>query len=120
MLQFIREYDYSSCTKNVAKLHDLAHVEGAEPMCEIVIDILEFFRSAVETIGVKLTTCNNCNEYDVWCHSHEARKISHLANDVLHNLEAQRITHIAKQVRVCAEDVAYLVSSKCATFYNED
>lgn len=120
MLNFIKEYDYSSYIKNVAKLHDLVSDGVVEPVNENVLDILEFFRSTVDTIGTKLDTCKNTNEYDCWCHSVEARKISRLADSVKHNLETAKIACIAHQVKVCAEEVAYLVSSKCATFYNED
>ena len=120
MLQFIREYDYSPCAAKVAELHSLAKFEVAEPVSIPLLEALEFFRSAVEIIGTKLNSCNNTNEYDRWCHSKEARKIVCSANSVLHNIELANISCVARQVRACAEDVAYLVSSKCATFYNED
>ncbi len=116
MLMLIKEHDYTSYANNVAKLNGIVNGYSENEVDEA---ILAFFSAARERIATQLETCRNTSEYAEWCRSAEAREIDSYARGISRNI-SKKSTRASQLVISCAEDAAFLVSTKCAYFYNED
>lgn len=118
MLIFIKECDYASYSNNVAKLSKMLNEKDVK--AEIDESVIDFFSAAEKKIGLKLDSCKNSSEYASWCRSEEARAIDSHAHYVISQCVSEAKTFFEQLIKICAEDVSYLLSQKCANFYNED
>ena len=115
MLGFILEYDYAHFVKHVEKLGRMLEAKASED--EKLI--LDFFSSAKKTVENKLRTLENSSEYLHWCLSDNGQEIALFAKSLSESRQ-QRSSDVDVLIFQCAEELAYLISFKCASFYNED
>lgn len=115
MLKMIKMHDYAHYSKNVMKLGEVIRVNPSND--EKVI--LDFLVSAKETVGDKLDTLGNSIAYMHWVLSEDAQEIVLFANSLVNNRHSND-DKTDELIRLCADELAYLISPKCAQFYIED
>ena len=116
MLMLVKEYDYTSYANNVSKLNGMVKGRSESEVDESIVD---FFSAVREKIGIQLDTCRTTSEYAEWCRSAEACEIHSRARGISRSI-SKKSTRASQLIMSCAEDAAFLVSAKCAYFYNED
>ena len=115
MLTMIKTHDYAHYSKNVTKLEGLVSSKASDD--EKVI--LDFLVSSKETVGNKLDSLGNSVAYMHWVLSEDAQEIVLFANSLINNRHSED-DRVDELIRLCADELAYLISSKCAQFYTED
>ena len=116
MLTMIKLHDYAHYSKDVEKLRGLLNERTGTADEKMILD---FFVSSQEAIASKLDTLPNSAAYWCWCLSDDGQEISLFANSLAVNRHSLS-KEIDELIRSCAEQLAYLLTYKCAQFYTED
>jgi len=116
MLTMIKLHDYAHYSKDVEKLKCLLETKTNTSDEKMILD---FFVSSQEIVGNKLNTLPNTTAYMYWCLSDDGQEISLFSKNLTANCHSDN-KEIDDLIRTCAEQLAYLISFKCAQFYTED